>query len=366
MEASRPDTQTDPQTEPQGSPRRTPRWLKALGGLLLLAVLAGGALAWWVGRQLAPVNPGAAAPELGVELEVLPGWGANEVGEALEDAGLVRSGRVFSLYLRTRGLDREIGEGLYSLSPALSTPEIARRLAEGGRARTVTVVIPEGFRAVQVAERLAAQNLGGPRLAALVTDPGPLRPPFVPEGAGLEGYLFPASYELPLQATAEGALGAMLSRFERVLTPETRANLEALGLSVHEWVTLASMIQAEAGNPGEMPIIAGVFLNRLGLGMPLQSDPTVAYGLGKRLPELSALDGDLQRDHPWNTYTRTGLPAGPIGNPGEHALEVVFNAQRTNEDGEPYLYFLHGLGGEFRPNLTLEDHNRDVEAFLRP
>ncbi len=202
-------------------------------------------------------------------------------------------------------------------------------------------------------------------MAALIADPGPLRPPFIPKGVGLEGYLFPASYELPLHATPEGILGAMLSRFERELTPETRAQLDASGLSVHAWVTLASMIQAEAGNYDEMPLIAGVFLNRLELGMPLQSDPTVAYGLNKRLPELSALEGDLERDHPWNTYTRTGLPAGPIGNPGHHALQVVFNPQLTDEAGEPYLYFLHGLGGEFRPNLTLEGHNRDVEAFLR-
>jgi UPF0755 protein len=355
VEASLPD----PKSRPQG----VPRWLKLLGGLSLLAALALGALAWWAGRLLAPAAPGATHD---VELEVLPGWGASEVASALEDAGLVRSGRAFSLYLRAAGLDRSVGEGLYNLSPGLSAPDIARRLGEGGRARTVTVVIPEGFRAVQVAERLAALELVGPEFSALIADPGELRPAFVPEGVGLEGYLFPASYELPLQATAEGVLSTMLNRFERVLTPERRAQLDALGLSVHEWVTLASMIQAEAGHPGEMPIIAGVFLNRLELGMPLQSDPTVAYGLGKRLPELSALEGDLQRDHPWNTYTRTGLPVGPIGNPGEHALEVIFHAQRTNEDGEPYLYFLHGLGGEFRPNLTLEDHNRDVETFLRP
>jgi len=187
----------------------------------------------------------------------------------------------------------------------------------------------------------------------------------VPEGAGLDGYLFPASYEFPARSTPEGVLRVMLRRFERELTPEVRARLRDLGLSVHGWVTLASMIQAEAGNHGEMPVIAGVFLNRLDRGMPLQSDPTVAYGLGKRLPELDALAGDLEADHPWNTYTRAGLPEGPIGNPGRAALRVVFRAQRTDASGESYLYFLHGRGGEFRPNLTLEGHNRDVKEFLR-
>lgn len=360
-EAARPE----PPTSPPSS--RTPHRLQVLGGFVALLVLAGGVAVWWLGRQLAPVAPaGQGVPGQALELEVLPGWGANEVGSALEAAGLVRNARVFSLYLRAEGLDREIGEGLYTLNPALSTPEIAERLAAGGRPRALTVVIPEGFRASQVAERLAARDLGGGVvLRRLIDDPGELRPPFIPAGFGLEGYLFPASYELPLRSTPEGVLQTMLNRFEAELTPETRTQLDALDLSVHAWVTLASMIQAEAGSYDEMPLIAGVFLNRLELGMPLQSDPTVAYGLNKRLPELSALDGDLQRDHPWNTYTRSGLPAGPIGNPGRHALEVVFNAQRTDENGEPYLFFLHGNGGEFRPNLTLEGHNRDIERFLR-
>jgi UPF0755 protein len=101
------------------------------------------------------------------------------------------------------------------------------------------------------------------------------------------------------------------------------AELERLGLDLHAWVTLASMVQAEAGDDGEMGIIAGVFLNRLEIGMPLQSDPTVAYGLGKDLPELDFPAGDFEVDHPWNTYTRGGLPVGPIGNPGAAALAAV-------------------------------------------
>ncbi len=157
----------------------------------------------------------------------------------------------------------------------------------------------------------------------------------------------------------------MLARFERELTPAVRDDLRRLGLSVHEWVTLASMVQAEAGSHAEMPVIAGVFLNRLDRGMRLQSDPTVAYGLGKPLPDLDAAAGDIRRDTPWNTYTRAGLPPTPIGNPGAHALSVIFSAERTDAAGRPYLYFLHGPNGDFRPNLTLEDHNRDVEAYLR-
>jgi UPF0755 protein len=105
---------------------------------------------------------------------------------------------------------------------------------------------------------------------------------------------------------------------------------------VHEWVTLASMVQAEAGSYEEMPIIAGVFLNRLERGMRLQSDPTVAYGLGKRLPELDAAAGDLLQDTPLeHLHPHRVSPARPIGNPGDHALHVIFQAQRRDADGAP-------------------------------
>lgn len=328
---------------------------------LLAALLIGGGLVGlgWVQRQLGPISDTGPTREFEVE----PGWGAAQVAGALEEAGLVRNARVFSLYLQLEGLDRDVGEGLYTLSPTLSTPQVAERLAGGGQPRVASVVIPEGFRAAQVAARLRADMDLDVR--PLVKKPGALRPSFVPPGVGLEGYLFPASYEVPVGSSAGEVVQLMLHRFERELTPETRRRLQGLGLSVHEWVTLASMVQAEAGSYKEMPIIAGVFLNRLERNMRLQSDPTVAYGLGKRLPELDAVAGDIDRDTPWNTYTRSGLPRTPIGNPGVHALKVIFGAERTDATGKPYLYFLHGTDGSFRPNLTLEDHNRDVEAYLR-
>lgn len=362
------DTPSDATGAAPGSERREPPqrrpgrgWALALL-LIVLAVTSGLAV---VRFALSPLKAAAAT----TEFEVLPGWGGARVASALADAGLIRSATAFELLLRFTEADRKLGEGLYDLSPAMSSREIAAALAAGGRPRIVRIVVPEGWRADAVVNRLAANGLGDtPELQALVRSPGELAPPGLPAGSSLEGYLFPATYDLPVHATASQALRAMVARFEEEVTPTVIAALAAAELSVNDWVILASMVQAEAASEEEMPIIAGVFLNRLDIGMPLQSDPTVAYGLGKALPELSAVAGDLRRDTPWNTYTQPGLPRGPIGNPGTHALLAVLAPERLNPDGVPYLYFLHGSEGGrsvFRPNTDLPAHNRDVQRYLR-
>lgn len=354
-----------PPSTPARAPRRPRRTGRAWALALLLIVLAASTALTAVRFVLSP----AQATPTTVEFEVLPGWGGARVSTALEEAGLVRSALAFELLLRFTQLDRKLGEGLYDLSPSMSSREVAAALAAGGRPRTVRIVVPEGWRAAAVVARLAANGLGGaPELEALVRSPGGLAPVALAAGDSLEGYLFPATYDLPVHSTASQALGAMVARFEEELSPAVASALERSGLSVHDWVTLASMVQAEAASAAEMPVIAGVFLNRLDLGMPLQSDPTVAYGLGKALPELDAVAGDLRRDTPWNTYTRPGLPQGPIGNPGTDALLAVLTPQRTNAEGVEYLYFLHGTDGGnavFRPNTDLPAHNRDVQRYLR-
>lgn len=351
-------------TPPESARPRKRRGRGLMLGLLVVIVLVALGLSA-VRFVLSPVSATTAT----MEFEVLPGWGGARIADALEQAGLVRSALAFELLLRFTDLDRKMGEGLYDLAPAMSSREIAATLAAGGRPRTVRIVIPEGWRAEAIVARLAANGLGDElELAALVRSPGELAPPGLPEGATLEGYLFPASYDLPVRTSASQALTALVSRFEDELSGEVVAKLADSGLRVHDWVTLASMVQAEAASAEEMPIIAGVFRNRLDDGMPLQSDPTVAYGLGKALPELDALAGDLRKDTPWNTYTQPSLPAGPIGNPGHDALLAVLEPQRLDPDGVPYLYFLHGTDGGvpvFRPNTSLQAHNRDVDRYLR-
>lgn len=347
--------------EADGAPRRH-GFRRALLLLLLLLAAGAGLLVSWA---LTPVSD---TPDP-VEFEVLPGWGARKVSSELEEQRLVRNGRLFSAYLRIRGLDRSVGEGLYDLDRSDSARELADALVRGGRPRTKEVVLPEGIRASVLVERLAAAGLAdAENYLSVIEAPGDLRPPYVPEGASLEGFLFPASYEIPLSDTPEDTITRLLDRFDRELDSEVRRALDELGLGVYEWVTLASLVQSEAGSDEEMAQIAGVFLNRLDLGMALQSDPTVAYGLGKSLPELDPLAGDMRKDHPWNTYTRPGLPQGPISNPGRAALRSILSPVRSDPQGNDYLYFLHGAAdGEavFRLNTSLDGHNRDVARYLR-
>ncbi len=317
-------------------------------------------LVWY---PLAPVDPTSSDE---VEFDVEPGWSAARIASELEGVGLVRESEVLSLYLRLYNLDRDLGEGVYTLSPSMSVPMVAKRLTEGGLQRVTSVVIPEGFRMVDIANRLSEQGFGDADvLLALLREPGELRPVYVPDNAGLEGYLFPARYDFPVDGTPADVVGMMVERFDQELDMATVEALARRGLIVHDWVTLASMIQSEAGGEDEMAIISGVFWNRLDLGMRLQSDPTVAYGLGKDLPELNRSAGDFEADHLWNTYRYAELPKGPISNPGRAALEAVLEPQRTTDDDERYLYFLHGRDGTFRPNTTFDDHNRDVQAYLR-
>ncbi len=360
-------------SEAVNRPRRS---LKIVLGVAITVVVLAAAAALTITWLLSAPSD-TPAP---VEFEVLPGWGAKRVAAELKEHGLVRSAQAFGLYLRWLDLDRSIGEGLYDLDPAMDTQTVAQTLAAGGRPRLVRIVVPEGFRASDIVSRLVDAGLGeAGDYVDLDASPVALgreylqEDPPVPADAPvtfqrLEGYLFPASYDIPVNSTPAQVIDLFLDRFDTELDGATLARLEELDLSIREWVILASIVQSEAGSVAEMPIIAGVFLNRLELGMPLQSDPTVAYGLGKTMPELSVPEGDMRSTHPWNTYFHPELPAGPISNPGSDALAAVLSAEHENADGEAWLYFLHGTDdGEpvFRPNATYDAHMRDIELYLR-
>ena len=323
-----------------------------LAVLVVLALIVGAGVLY----VILPTNAGKQT------LEVKPGMSIGTIATQLEQQGLIRNAAAFRLIAQYVGTDRRIREGYYDLSGTQNALELARTLGKLGRPRQITIAIPEGWRMSEIIARIAATNLvSNAELETALRQTDLLE--YTKGAISLEGFLFPATYQFRPEDTANAIVKTMTSRFAKEVTASRLATLELQKLSVYQWVTLASIVQTEAGNAAEMPMIAGVFLNRLELGMALQSDPTIAYGLGKRLPELSRRAGDFESKSPYNTYKLRGLTPTPISNPGAQALQAVLNAQRRNSEGRQWLYFLHGKKGEFRPNTNFADHQRDNAAF---
>lgn len=282
-----------------------------------------------------------------------------EVARILEEAGLLRSGHAFSAYLRFSGRAKRLVPGVYRLKGE-GAFRLARALTGGVKPLSVTLTFPEGERAVDYARRLSQAGLDGEGFLRLVERPGALKPPTW-RGGPWRATSSPPPTPLTSSPPPRRWCGPCSAALRRSSPPVQRL-LEERGLSVHAWVTLASIVEKEAGSAEEMPYIAGVFLNRLERGMPLQADPTVAYALGKRLPELSREAGDFQVDSPYNTYRYGGLPPGPIANPGRKALLAVLNPVRQDERGRPYLYFFHAQGRLYL-NVDFAGHLRDLARY---
>lgn len=302
----------------------------------------------------------AGDPSAALELEVQAGETAAGVVARLQAASVVRDPNLLRAYLRYRGLDRGIEVGRYELSGAMSPRQIAEAL-QSAVPEPHRLTVPEGWRREQIADRIDAMPLAFDGQAFLAaTEQRPIGHPLnleIPDGASLEGFLFPDTYLLENTTTPQSLVRQMLDNFQAQVRPDLRRGFRARGLNLYEAVTLASIVEREAVVPEERPIIASVFLNRLALGMKLDADPTVQYALGRQ-PDgrwwKSPLSlSDLQVDSPYNTYLYPGLPPGPIANPGLAALEAVAMAPET-----PYLYFRADCDGSGRHRFaaTFEEH----------
>ncbi|MEB3329369.1 MAG: endolytic transglycosylase MltG [Candidatus Sericytochromatia bacterium] len=328
-----------------------------LGSLVVLAVLAGGGWAAYRGA-LEPVS-GSGRAQL---FEVAPGAGVAAIARRLERRRLIRSAAAFRLYLRLRGLDRDVKAGLYALSPSLGVAGVAAVLVEGrdmGRRLTV----PEGWTAARVAQLVEDVVPGaGATFAALVANPEAQRAEFawlppLPPGASLEGFLFPDTYVVtPGPGAAESLVRLMLARFEQVALPALRAEGPPLG--AYQRLVMASIVEKEAVHPDERPTIAGVFYNRLALRMPFGSDPTVEYALGRHQGAQGLTFKDVAVDSPYNTYKRAGLPPGPIANPGLASIRAAVRPARTD-----LLYFVARGDGTHVFTKTYRDH-LDAQARI--
>lgn len=287
-----------------------------------------------------------------VEVVVPEGAGALEVAGRLEEVGLVRWPRFFAAYVALRGTDEELKAGRYRFQADAGWGDIADAL-ERGTVVTVPVTIPEGTRLTGIVEIVAPLSSAGPdSLLALARDSVLVDSLGVP-GPTLEGYLFPETYRFAEDTPPRAVLGELVDRYRSFWTPERRDRADSLGLTEREVVTLASIVEAEARVPEERPVIAGVYLNRLERGMPLQADPTVQYALGVQKERLLYADIDSVADDPYNTYTQPGLPPGPIGSPGAASLEAVLRPADV-----PYLYFVARPDGSHVFTRTHGEHLR--------
>lgn len=298
-------------------------------------------------------------PGVPLQVSVPSGVPFSVVVDSLEARGVVRHATAFRLYARLRGDDRRIRAGRYELTPGSGWNHILGVLVEG-RVVTVPMTVPEGFRLTQMASRIArASETTEEAVLALLREDGAADAYRVP-GPGLEGYLFPDTYRFAAGVSVQTVVRAMTRRYRAVWTPERRARLDSLGLTEREAVTLASIVQAEARRPEEMPRIASVYHNRLRRGWLLQADPTVLYALGGYRERLLFAAIDSVADSPYNTYRKAGLPPGPIGAPGEEALHATLYPA-----AEPYLYFVARADGSHVFSRTLAEHNRAVAAARR-
>lgn len=294
-----------------------------------------------------------------VEVTVPAGAGLAEVADSLADRGVIRWPTLFRAYARARGLDRQVKSGRYALVPGAGWGTVLDALAEG-RVVTVPLTVPEGFRLAQMASRIGElTGLTAETVDSVLADPATAERLGVP-GPTLEGYLFPDTYLFAPGVPLDAVLDAMVSRYRAAWTPARRARLAALDMDERELVTLASIVQAEARQAREMPRIASVYHNRLDRGWLLQADPTVLYALGGPRERLLFAAIDSVAENPYNTYTQPGLPPGPIGAPGDAALQAALHP--ADEDN---LYFVARPDGSHVFSRTLAEHNRAVAESRR-
>lgn len=325
-----------------------------LGTTVAVAALVGcGAAAVTAWLLLAP-GPRLPAP---VHVSVTEGERLPAIARKLERRGVLRHALPLVAWARLTGRDRAIRWGDYTFTHPVSALALLDRLT-GPPDATAVVTIPEGLTTREVVALLAAAGLGPEEVFhRILADPAFLASEGLPS-AGAEGYLFPDTYVLPRTMSPERVLRTMVRRFHTVFGPDLRRRAADLGLSVHEAVTLASLIEEETARADERPLVAAVFLNRLRRGMPLQSDPTVLYGRpgsGRRL-----LREDLRRPTPHNTYTSRGLPPTPIANPGRASLEAAVGPADV-----PYLYFVARGDGSHEFNVDLSAHQAAVARWRR-
>jgi len=335
--------------------KRGKRIWKILGIVFLVFLLAGiGATIYarqWYENNLQPVSSEASTVNFTIE----PGESTAAIAARLESEGLIRNSYAFETYMRTKDPDASLKAGVFELSPSMSVTEIADILISGQEASEL-ITIPPGSRLDEIGEILADAGFTKnevDRALSPVTYAG--HPVLIskPETANLEGYIYPESFSITASSRAQDVVERSLDELEKLLTPDLVSALNEKGLSIHEGIILASIIEREVPAVNDRKIVAQIFLKRLREGIELGSDATFYYAArtfgGEPFPTL---------DSPYNTRIYTGLPPGPIGNFSKSSIEAV--AYPANTD---YLYFVSGDDGVNHFTNTLEEHEAATAQY---
>ncbi len=311
-------------------------------------------LLWYDGLLTRPANAEAGERNFRIEL----GQSVNSIAASLHEAGLIRDAESFRAYLIYSGFDTSIQAGEYKLSAAMSAIDIAHEIQDASSTE-VTFTVLAGWRMEEIASSLPTSGLAiTPEefLAAARTPPA--RFDFLVDADSAEGFFFPDSYIFSRNTTVEELTSELLRNFALRLTSELTFGFEQQGLTVYEAVTLASIVEREAVQDEEKPLIASVYLNRLNLGMKLDADPTVQYAIGFNILKNNWWTNplslaDLKFDSPFNTYLYRGLPPAPIANPGLDSLQAVAFPAET-----PYYFFRARCDGSRYHSFaeTFEEH----------
>lgn len=323
-------------------------YLLAAATMLFLAV-------WWLIRITVMPLGGYTT----VQVQIPKGSSAESIGHTLVEQGIIRSAFGFRLLARVTGKTSKLKPGVYELSSSMTPAQVLDWICRGEvTARWVT--FPEGFTVYQIADRLGRKGLANKeRFLELATSEGStFKTSFRHPGNNLEGYLFPDTYLIPAGANEDAIIREMLKAFEsKVVAPYSR-DITKSGWSLHDIITLASLIEREARVSKDRPLISGVLRNRLKKGIRLECDATVLYSLGQHKDRV--LYRDLEVDSPYNTYRNAGLPPGPIANPGLDCIRAALHPLQSD-----YLYYVARPDGSHIFSRTIEEHDRARQTARR-
>jgi peptidoglycan lytic transglycosylase G len=290
-----------------------------------------------------------------VEVRIEQGDSFATAVKKLHEQKVISNERLFVLWARLTGVEKKIHWGLYRFEASLSPREVLERMVLGKGVFQV-ITIPEGLTIKEIADLLGKMQIADPeKFLSAITSPEVLAT-FGLQGRGFEGYLFPDTYYFTPGTPEKDVVITMAERFRKTIEPLLDQNSQAFGMTSHEILTLASIIEKETGVESERPLVSAVFHNRLRLHMPLQSDPTVIYGLKDFNGNLTRKD--LQEATPYNTYRISALPPGPICNPSLSSIKAALRPADA-----PYLYFVSKNDGTHLFSENLEDHRRAVKTY---